>query len=69
MLGLIARGEHDETSDVDLLVDLPAGDLPMTVAGLSEELSDLLGRRVDVATTDLLRPEIREMVLREAVPL
>ncbi len=41
----------------------------MTVAGLSEELSDLLGRRVDVATTDLLRPEIREMVLREAVPL
>lgn len=68
MFGSIARGEDAESSDVDLLVDLPAGDVLMTVAGLSEELSDLLGCRVDTATVELLRPEVREMVLREAVP-
>jgi predicted nucleotidyltransferase len=32
-------------------------------------LEELLGRKVDVATVEELRPRIRQTILREAVPL
>ena len=73
VFGSIARGDDDELSDVDLLVDLPDGDSPadelLTVLGLSEELSELLGARIDVVTPRTLRAEVRAAALAEAVPL
>jgi hypothetical protein len=73
VFGSIARGEDDDRSDIDLLVDL-AGDRSrggelLAVLGLSEELSDLLDARVDVVTPRTLRPEVRELALAEAKPL
>jgi predicted nucleotidyltransferase len=73
VFGSIARGDDDELSDVDLLVDLPQGDSPgdelLTVLGLSEELSQLVGARIDVVTPRTLRAEVRAAALAEAVPL
>jgi uncharacterized protein len=43
VFGSVARGEDTETSDIDLLVDLPARQTLLTLAGLAEELSDALG--------------------------
>lgn len=69
MLGSVARGDARETSDVDLLVDLlPAGDNElMRVAGISEELSMLLGVQVDVVADGLLRREVSATALADAV--
>jgi hypothetical protein len=36
---------------------------------ISEELAQLLGRKVDVATESDLRPRIRQRALEEAIPL
>jgi predicted nucleotidyltransferase len=36
---------------------------------LRRELSDLLDERVDIATAELLRPDVAERALAEAVPL
>nr|MDQ6908408.1 nucleotidyltransferase family protein [Chloroflexota bacterium] len=69
VFGSVARGEADERSDIDLLIDLGPTRTPWFPGGLIVDLENLLGRDVDIATTAALRPRIRERVLREAVPL
>lgn len=69
VFGSVARGEARPDSDVDLLVDLEKGRSLLDHAGLMADLEDLLGRRVDVATTAGLRDRLRSHVLAEARPL
>jgi len=69
VFGSVARGEADEKSDVDFLVDLEEGRNLLDLGGLLMDLRDLLGRDVDVVTPDGLRVRIRDRVLREAVPV
>jgi predicted nucleotidyltransferase len=69
VFGSVARGDADDTSDVDLLVDFDADSTLMDHAAMLLELQELLGRRVDVAPEKCLRPRVRERVLQEAVPL
>lgn len=67
VFGSVARGEADEKSDVDFLVDLEEGRNLLDLGGLLMDLRDLLNREVDVVTPDGLRARIRDRVLREAV--
>ncbi|MGI8418378.1 MAG: nucleotidyltransferase family protein [Nakamurella sp.] len=69
LFGSVARGDAREDSDLDLLVDLVpgAGNELLSVAGLAEELSVLLGVRVDVVTAALLRDEVSATALADAV--
>jgi len=69
VFGSVARGEADEGSDVDLLVELEPGRSLMDHAALWLELQEALGRRVDVVSDRGIKPRIRERVLREAVPI
>jgi hypothetical protein len=69
VFGSVARGESDESSDIDFLVVLEPGRSLLDHAALLLELEQLLGRSVDVVTERGLRPRIRNRVLREAVPL
>ncbi len=71
LIGSVARGEDTSDSDLDLLVDLedregPFEDPLLRVAGLGEELSELLGTRVDVVCDDLLRDAVAESARRDA---
>lgn len=71
LFGSVARGDATADSDIDLLVDLlPGGgnDL-LRVAGVAEELSRLLGSRVDVVAASLLRDEVSSSALVDAVPV
>ncbi len=69
LFGSIARGEADDKSDIDILVEMEPGRSLLDLAGLWRELNELLGVRVDVVTDKGLRDSIREGVLNEAVPL
>jgi predicted nucleotidyltransferase len=69
VFGSVARGEADEQSDIDFLVELEPGRTLLDLGGLQYDLEQLLGRQVDVVTERGLKPRIRERVLREAVPL
>jgi predicted nucleotidyltransferase len=69
VFGSVARGEADERSDIDFLVDLEGGRSLLDLGGLLMDLQSLLGRRVDVVTERGLRQRIRSRVLDEAVPL
>ncbi|HUW34276.1 MAG TPA: nucleotidyltransferase family protein [Planctomycetota bacterium] len=69
IFGSVARGEADEASDIDFLVDMEPGRSLLDLGGLQMELEALLGCRVDVTTERGLKARIRRRVLREAVPV
>ncbi|NHK38144.1 nucleotidyltransferase domain-containing protein [Thermus thermophilus] len=70
LFGSFARGEADEKSDVDLLVEFFPGRTPgLGFARLQEELTRIFGRRVDLHTLGSLSPYLREEVLKEARPI
>lgn len=69
VLGSVARGEANQGSDVDFLIDLEPGHGLLALGGLYADLCALLGREVDVGTETSLRENVRKRVLAEAVPL
>jgi len=69
VFGSVPHEDETETSDIDLLVDTAEETSPWFPAGLVEELEELLGRRVDVVTTNGLYWLLRRRILREARPL
>ena len=69
IFGSVARGEDREDSDVDFLVDMEPEHSLLDRIGLMQDLEDLLGRKVDVATEKVLRDFCRDRILNEAVPL
>jgi predicted nucleotidyltransferase len=69
VFGSTARGESDEKSDFDFLLEMEPGRSLLDLGGFQFELEALLGRPVDVVTVRGLKPRIRERVLREAVPV
>jgi predicted nucleotidyltransferase len=69
VFGSVARGEADESSDIDLVVDFDPERSLLDHAALWLELQELVGVKVDVVSSRGLKPRIRERVLQEAVPL
>lgn len=69
VFGSVARGEADEKSDIDFLVEMEPGRSLLDLGGLLMDLQEALGRDVDVVTERGLNPRIRDRVLREAVSL
>ncbi|HET8780094.1 MAG TPA: nucleotidyltransferase domain-containing protein [Agromyces sp.] len=71
LFGSVARGDATAASDVDVFVDLdPADGNPLLrVAGIGEEISRILGTRVDVVTSSLLRESVERTALDDAVAL
>ena len=70
VFGSVARGEDAPDSDVDFLVELPRGyDLFTQRMPLTQELGDLLHRKVDLVPEHELNPHVRKQILAEAVAL
>lgn len=69
VFGSVARDEATAASDVDLLVDLPSGTSLFQRAELKQDLEGLLQHNVDLIRRRNLRPDLRERVEAEAVPL
>lgn len=69
VFGSVARGDADEGSDLDLLIDHgPETDL-VDLAGFALDVEDTLGVYTQVATVQGLKPRTRDRVLGEAVTL
>lgn len=69
IFGSVARGEEREDSDIDFLVDMESDRSLLDRIGLMQDLEDLLGRKVDIATVKGLREHFRERIVRGAIPL
>ncbi len=67
--GSVVRDDFGPQSEIDVLVEFDAGHTPgYDFFRMEAELSQLLGRQVDLQTINFLSPEIRPVVLSEAVP-
>jgi predicted nucleotidyltransferase len=69
VFGSMARGEANEESDVDFLVELEEGKSGFALGGFLEDVASLVHRKVDVVTEKSLHPVLYEKVLREAKTL
>jgi hypothetical protein len=67
LFGSMARDSATPSSDVDLLVELEEGRSGLALGGFLQDVSELLGRKVDVVTENSLHMRIRDKVLKEAV--
>lgn len=67
--GSWARGEANQDSDVDFLVDMEPGHSLLDRIALKQDLEDLMNCRVDVATPGTLHELIKEQVFKEAISL
>ncbi len=68
LFGSILREDFDAESDVDVLVEFEPGHVPgLGFVSMESELSQLLGRRVDLVSPKFLNRRIRDKVLDSAV--
>jgi uncharacterized protein len=65
IFGSMARGESTDRSDIDLLVKFGKRKSLFAVVALERELSNALGRKVDLLTEAALSPYLRERILAD----
>ncbi len=67
VFGSALREDFRPDSDLDVLVEFDPGHTPgLAFFGMEQELSELLGRKVDLNTPQFLSPYFRDKVLAEA---
>lgn len=69
IFGSFVRGEEHEKSDIDILVEFENDADLIHFVGLSLFLEEKLGLEVDVVPYDVIRTEIKQNILKEAVYL
>lgn len=69
IFGSMARGEANENSDIDILVELPNDKTIFDLMELEDKLRVALGKKVDVVTYRSLHHLLRDRVLREHVKI
>ena len=65
VFGSVARGEADEESDVDLVVKFSKPISLLKMVALERQLSDALGKKVDLLTEAAISPYLREGIKRD----
>jgi len=65
VFGSMARGEAKKKSDIDLIVRFSKRKSLLAMVRLERELSEALGRKVDLLTEAAISPYMRERVLKE----
>ena len=67
LFGSILRDDFTDRSDIDVLVEFePGRPVGLRLFAIERELSDMLGRKVDLHTPGFLSKDFREEVLAEA---
>jgi hypothetical protein len=68
LYGSTARGEATPSSDIDLLLSLRPQSMSLfELAGLQEELEQLLGQTVDLTTTPITNPFLAREINRDLI--
>jgi uncharacterized protein len=69
LFGSVLRSDFTDESDVDWLVEFERGQVPgyIRLAGMEDELSEMIGRKADLRTPNELSRYFRQEVLESAV--
>ena len=67
LFGSVLRDDFGPASDVDVLVEFEPGHVPgLSFFAMEEELSQIIGRKVDLNTPGFLSPYFRDRIKRES---
>lgn len=69
VFGSVARQQARPDSDIDLLVEVPAGMSSFGMIGFQQLLERILGREIDLVSYGGLRPTLDDDIRRDAVLL
>jgi hypothetical protein len=69
LFGSAARGEDGPQSDIDLLVKIESGRTLLDLVGLEQDLTDLIGRKVDIVVEGGINRHLEPQILSEAVAI
>lgn len=67
IFGSYVRGEQKKKSDIDILVVFDEPISLLDLVGAENHLSDLLNMKVDLVPKEDLRPELKNIILKETV--
>jgi predicted nucleotidyltransferase len=65
LFGSFARGEENEDSDIDIMVDFFETKSLMKIGGIQYDLSESLGRPVDLVSRKSIKPALKENILKD----
>ena len=65
IFGSMARGEANEQSDIDLLVEFSKRKSLLALVALERKISAALGRKVDLLTEAAISPYLRDSIKRD----
>ena len=67
MFGSVLREDFRQDSDIDILVEFEPGHVHgLAFFSMQDELSEIIGHKVDLNTPKVLSPYFRDEVLKEA---
>ena len=69
IFGSVARGEQDDNSDIDLLVEMEKDKSLFDRLGFKHELEQLLQQKVDVISVRAIHGRLKENILKVSLPL
>lgn len=69
LFGSFARGDDDQDSDIDVLVELPQGKSLLDLIALEQRLEDVLGRDVDVVTYNSINPRLKQYIDKDQIQI
>jgi len=68
IFGSVLRSDFRDDSDIDVLVEFEPNHVPgLAFFAMEEELSKILGRKVDLNTPQFLSKYFRDKIMKEAV--
>jgi hypothetical protein len=67
IFGSYVRGEQNEESDVDILIDYEEAPSLLQLIDLENYLSENIGMKVDVVTKNGLKPKIKQRILADVI--
>ena len=65
LFGSYARGDNNEKSDIDILIEPANGTTLFDMAGMQIDLQDSLKKSVDVVTYGSINPMLKDKILKD----
>jgi len=65
LFGSYVRGDQTDSSDIDILVELPEGSSLLDLIGLEIELKKAVGKKVDLLTYNSINPLLKDYIQKD----
>ncbi|MES2797825.1 MAG: nucleotidyltransferase family protein [Bacteroidota bacterium] len=65
LFGSYARNEESQNSDIDILIDLKSKINLLELIGLEQDLSEALGKKVDLVTFRSVNPQLMSYIQKD----